>query len=113
MFWNRKKYDVYYNVVNNGFSFDSWDAEKICSCTTKSEAQAIINYRETDLAIHLFVKKSDDEGKDFYYMGSAKPFNPEETTIKDNKGNDLPIVNFKLKLDCEVKDELYSYFVFD
>lgn len=77
------------------------------------EAQAIINYRETDLAIHLFVKKSDDEGKDFYYMGSAKPFNPEETTIKDNKGNDLPIVNFKLKLDCEVKDELYSYFVFD
>lgn len=44
MFWNRKKYDVYYNVVNNDFSFDgSWDAEKICSCTTKSEAQAIIN----------------------------------------------------------------------
>ena len=44
MFWNKKKYDVYYNVVNNEFSFDgSWDAEKICSCTTKSEAQAIIN----------------------------------------------------------------------
>lgn len=44
MFLNRKKYDVYYNVVNNDFSFDgSWDAEKICSCTTKSEAQAIIN----------------------------------------------------------------------
>lgn len=44
MFWNKKKYDVYYNVVNNDFSFDgSWDAEKICSCTTKSEAQAIIN----------------------------------------------------------------------
>ena len=44
MLWNKKKYDVYYNVVNNEFSFDgSWDAEKICSCTTKSEAQAIIN----------------------------------------------------------------------
>lgn len=44
MFWNRKKYDVYYNVVNNDFSFDgSCEAEKICSCTTKSEAQAIIN----------------------------------------------------------------------
>lgn len=44
MLWNKKKYDVYYNVVNNEFSFDgSWDAEKICSCTNKSEAQTIID----------------------------------------------------------------------
>lgn len=44
MLWNKKKYDVYYNVVNNEFSFDgSYDAEKICSCTNKSEAQTIID----------------------------------------------------------------------
>ena len=64
MLW-KKKYDVYYNVVNNEFSFDgSWDAEKICSCTNKSEAQAIIdklnsvklNHITPKLTIPLFEK---------------------------------------------------------
>lgn len=80
---------------------------------TSREAQAIINYKETDLGIFLFIKKSDDEGRDFYYMGEVEPVDQKETTIKDNKGNDLSIVNFKLKLNSEVKDELYSYFVND
>ena len=65
MLWNKKKYDVYYNVVNNEFSFDgSWDAEKICSCTNKSEAQTIIdklngvklNHITPKLTIPLFEK---------------------------------------------------------
>ena len=82
MFWNRKKYDVYYNVVNNEFSFDSWDAEKICSCTTKSEAQAIINRLNSvklnhitpKLTIPLFEKieklmnKQNNEQKNCYYI---------------------------------------------
>ena len=77
------------------------------------EAQSIINHEKTDLGMYLFVKKSDDEGKDFYYIGNVRPIDKRETTIKDNKGRDLPIVNFMLKLDDEVKDELYSYFVYD
>ena len=77
------------------------------------EPQAIIHHDETDLKIHLFIKKSDDEGKDFYYMGQVTPYDWLETTIKDNKGNDLPIVNFKYELQNEVKDEFYSYFVND
>ncbi len=77
------------------------------------EAQAIINHDKTDLGIYLFVKKSDDEGKDFYYMGQVTPFDQLETTIKNNKGKDLPIVNFKYELETPVKDEMYSYFVND
>ena len=77
------------------------------------EPQAIINHDKTDLGIYLFIKKSDDEGKDFYYMGQVTPFDQLETTIKDNKGKDLPIVNFKYKLENPVKDEMYSYFVND
>lgn len=30
------------------------------------EVVAIKNYQKTNLKIHLFIKKSDDEGKDFY-----------------------------------------------
>lgn len=78
-----------------------------------TEPQAIIHHKETNLGIHLFIKKSDDEGKDFYYIGQVTPFDQEETTIKDNKGHDLPIVNFKFHIEHEVKDELYSYFVND
>ena len=78
-----------------------------------TEAQAIIHHDETDLGMHLFIKKSDDEGKDFYYFGEVEPVDWDETTIKNDKGQELPIVNFKLKLENEAKDELYSYFVND
>lgn len=77
------------------------------------EPKAIMNHSETGLGIHLFIKKSDDEGKDFYYIGQVTPFDQLETTIKNDKGKDLPIVNFKFKINHEVKDELYSYFVND
>ena len=77
------------------------------------EPQTIIGHEENGLEIHLFIKKSDDEGKNFYYVGRVTPFDWRETTIKDNKGNDLPIVNFKYKLQTEVKDDFYSYFVRD
>ncbi len=77
------------------------------------EAQAIINHKKTNLGIHLFIKKSDDEGKDFYYIGQVTPFDQLETTIKNDKGKELSIVNFKFRIETEVKDELYSYFVND
>ena len=46
-------------------------------------------------------------------MGQVTPFDQLETTIKNNKGKDLPIVNFKYELETPVKDEMYSYFVND
>lgn len=58
----------------------------------------------------LFVKKSDAEGGDFYYMGDvqvAEP--PTETTIKNDKGETLPIVNFQFSLDEPVETKLYEY----
>lgn len=61
----------------------------------------------------MFIKKSDDEGKDFYYIGRVKPVGARQTTIKDNKGRDLPIVNFRLELENPVKEDIYSYFVRD
>ncbi len=73
------------------------------------EVVAIKNYQETNLKIHLFIKKNDDEGKDFYYMGQVEPLDFLQTTIKNNE-EDLPIVNIKYKLHNSVKDELYDYF---
>ena len=75
------------------------------------EAQTIIN--DKDLKIHIFVKKSDDEGRDFYYIGQATPVKWNETTIKNDKGQTLPIVNFKYSLHNVVGDELYEYLTTD
>ena len=73
------------------------------------EALALQAYQETGLRISLFVKKSDGEGTDFYYMGDAEPIKFVQTTIK-NKEKNLPIVNVRLKLNHEVEDSIYRYF---
>ena len=75
---------------------------------SSSESQKIINQKTTKLRIYLFVKKSDDEGSDFYYLGQMKYDNHVETTIKGKKGL-LPIVNFRFKLLHPVKNDLYDY----
>lgn len=75
------------------------------------EAQQIINYKENNLLIPLFVKKSDGEGTDFYYMGTVKPNYWEEETIKNDKGKVLPIVHFYFDMDKSVRSDVYEYFV--
>jgi len=59
----------------------------------------------------LFVKKSDDEGSDFYYMGEVNPIAWRQTTIKNDKEEELPIMNFKLKLNNPVREDLYEYLI--
>ena len=73
------------------------------------EAQEIINYRKNGLRIYLFIKKSDGEGSDFYYMGKAEPVDHIQTTISDKNGKALPIMNFKLKLEKAVRNDIYDY----
>lgn len=73
------------------------------------ESEEIINYERTGLKMYLFVKKSDGEGTDFYYMGKVKPANYEETTISDKNGNLLPIMNFRLRLEHAVRNDIYDY----
>ena len=74
------------------------------------EAQQIIHSKENAEKIFLFVKKSDDEGSDFYYMGEVSPISWKQTTIKNDKKADLPIMNFQLKLKNPVREDLYEYF---
>ena len=74
-----------------------------------TEAQEIINHRKNGLKIYLFIKKSDGEGTDFYYMGKAEPVDYVQTTILDKYGKALPIMNFKLKLEKAVRNDIYDY----
>lgn len=96
---------------------DQFMNQKIFSWMTRSrvsqestEAQRIIHYAENDLKIYLFVKKSDGEGTDFYYMGKALPIFWKETTIENDDGKTLPIMNFQMELEHAVRDDIYDYF---
>jgi len=74
-----------------------------------TESQEIIHHEENGLKIYLFVKKSDGEGTDFYYMGRVTPIDWKETTIADKNGKLLPIMNFRMRLKHTVRNDIYDY----
>ena len=74
-----------------------------------TESQEIIHHEEKGLKIYLFIKKSDGEGTDFYYMGRVTPISWQETTIADKNGKLLPIMNFRMRLKHTVRNDIYDY----
>ena len=47
--------------------------------------------------------------RDFYFLGEVDPVSARETTIEDDRGKVLPIVNFRLKLRDAVREDIYKY----
>jgi len=58
---------------------------------------------------HLFVKKSDGEGTDFYYMGTFSVTAKRHATKKDNRGKERPIAKVSFKMDTPVKSDIFNY----
>lgn len=58
----------------------------------------------------LFVKKNDDEGSDFYYMGRLRYNSSEDTTMKNTDGKNVPVVNIRFDMMSPVPENLYNYF---
>lgn len=78
--------------------------------TLKSSDVATIIDPQIPIRLPLFIKKNNDEGTEFYYMGElSKPFSSEQETIQKEEGKTLPIVRFQLVLDPPVEDNLYDY----
>lgn len=63
------------------------------------------------LRLPLFIKKSNDEGAAFYYMGDVTPIQSsfKQTNIKDDKNKDVSVVKVKFRLHSAVEDSLYNY----
>ncbi len=82
--------------------------------TLKSnEVKEVLYANEYNNTIHIFVKKDDDEGTDFYYLGEANPKveTAEETSILDNKNKERPIVRMNLVLKNEIQPTTYEYLI--
>jgi len=87
----------------------SWMTRNNVTMQSKEMLQLKEQY-ETGLRIPLFVKKSNGEGTDFYYMGDLDYKGSIQKTIKNDKGKELPIVNIVFNLQDEVEESIYHYF---
>ena len=87
----------------------AWQSRHGDGISSKRVSQ-IIAAQKTGLRVMLFIKKNDDEGLDFYYMGELKPKAWTENTTK-HKGKTEPISDIVFELDKPVRDDIYDYLV--
>ena len=72
------------------------------------EVAEIMQSNDTGLSLHLFIKKEDGEGSDFYYLGPVCYIEDSalETIMPDGK---TPVVTMNFELINEVPTTLYDY----
>lgn len=92
---------------------DGFESEATINWFTKSRT-SLKSQREYDIAnnlfpLHVFVKKSDVDGGDFFYLGEATARDAHDTHIVDDNGKDVSIVNMKLDLEHAVEPGLFGY----
>ncbi|WP_416825200.1 DUF3427 domain-containing protein [Ectobacillus polymachus] len=75
------------------------------------EVQTIIESKENNIDIHIFVKKDNDEGSDFYYLGKATPDKEsvQQAEMKDKDGKDIPVVRMNMIMEHAIDNKLYDY----
>lgn len=80
----------------------------------KLNSKEIQSFKDDKIAFHLFVKKSDDDGKSFIYLGTCQPqkesFRTKRNRKKLNKNNNsklVPVVSINLKLEKSVDINTY------
>ncbi|KGP74266.1 DUF3427 domain-containing protein [Pontibacillus yanchengensis] len=78
---------------------------------TSPDVQKLIKSEEYGNDIHIFIKKSDGEGTDFYYLGTASLLQEtiEQTTMEGDGGSQLPVVTMLLTLEQPIEHNLYMY----
>lgn len=70
-----------------------------------SELERIINYRENGLSIMIFLKKSDNEGSDYYFLGTADIHSYTEAVLANKN-----VIRFVLRLVNPLADSYFDYF---
>lgn len=100
------KYKDYF-IDNTRFNWMSKNKRYINS----PDGDAILHQRENNIQIELFIKKDDNEGTDFYYIGKMKTDfdSKEQTQIPNEKGQLLPVVNLQFDIFPAVPQNLYNY----
>jgi len=64
---------------------------------------------ENRLPLHVFAKKDDAEGTDFYYLGRATSQDACQTQMSGDSGPKLDVVSMTLGLESPMESSLYEY----
>ncbi len=99
--------------VNYGDEFLSQDVLKWYTRSNRTlnsdEVKTIIDAEENHINLHIFVKKDDDEGSDFYYLGQAKP--DKSTVQQDVMKDGKPVVHMNMIMEQSIDNKLYHYII--
>lgn len=93
-------------VNNSEFDWMSKSKRKIDS----NDVQSILG-KKGPIRLPLFIKKNNDEGMDFYYMGDLQPNlnQVEQTFMNNDSGAKVSVVKIRFHLNIPVADSLYNY----
>jgi len=74
------------------------------------DVKAIKNYKD-GLRLPLFIKKSNDEGTEFYYMGDVTPIDDsfKQTTMPSDENKNVSVVKMHFSMNPHVEDSLFNY----
>lgn len=73
------------------------------------EVRTILDAHGEGAHIHIFVKKDDDEGTDFYYLGRGHIDYDSLHEKKMNNGSGKPVVMMNMIMEKTVDYEIYTY----
>jgi hypothetical protein len=98
----------YEDVFVNPREFD-WMSKSNRKLESK-DVQSILG-NNGSIRLPLFIKKNNDEGTDFYYMGDMHPIHNhvEQTTMNNDKGKKVSVVKIRFELEDAVESSLYTY----
>lgn len=71
------------------------------------EVAAIVG---NEITSYVFAKKDDAEGADFYFLGSARASDAEQTTMRSDEGSSLSVVRMLLNFADPIDRSVYDYF---
>jgi len=77
------------------------------------DVQSILNSHKNNMRLPLFIKKSNDEGQEFYFIGDMKPISNsfEETEMSSGGDSKVSVVSMKFDLDKPVIEDIYNYII--
>lgn len=111
-------YDKEHNIESSVNYGDELISDHVLHWFTRSnrtlkstEVQKIINAEQNNIDLHIFVKKDNDEGRDFYYLGKAHPDQDSilEDEMDNGKGKMLPVVRMNLNMENTIEHRLFHY----
>lgn len=75
------------------------------------DVQSILKHKENNMRIPLFIKKSNDEGLDFYYLGDLAVIEGRvsEERMPTSDGKSVSVVKMQMQLSVPVAPALYVY----